>query len=40
LGGVSLAGWNLIASFIMTMICLAAFVGARGAILARRGARA
>lgn len=40
LGGISLAGWDLIAAFIMLVICLAVFVGARRAILSRRGARA
>lgn len=38
LGGVSLAGWNLIASFIMMAICFIAFVGAHRAVLRRRGA--
>lgn len=37
LGGVSLAGWNLIASLVMAILCVAAFVSARRAILARRG---
>ncbi|HEX5453443.1 MAG TPA: disulfide bond formation protein B [Stellaceae bacterium] len=36
-GGISLAGWNLIASLIMAILCIAAFVSARRAILARRG---
>jgi disulfide bond formation protein DsbB len=37
LGGVSLAGWNLVASVIMAIFCFATFILARRAILARRG---
>jgi disulfide bond formation protein DsbB len=36
--GISLAGWNLLASLAMAAICLAAFLRARGA-LPRRGLR-
>jgi len=39
LGGVSLAGWNLLGSLAMTAVCLAVFARARAALSGRRTRR-